>query len=312
MDFKKAFQQKRFFFYDGPMETRIEYGTGIELDPEMSIFQMMNSKEDRFVLAKFYRADIEAVKPFNVPIILNAPTFRASAEHFKRLEMPDEEEYAYAVNQACIKYVKTIRHEYPDYLENIFITAPIGPKFAGFTPDLSHDLAAEIAYHQVQINTVAQLGVDLISIAAMPGEVECMGAAIAASQTDCEYTVGFVIDKDGNLLDGTPISRMIGEIDRMTKRKPLGYIIACTHPSVAMEALKSEKPDYLRIIGIKANGSCKSPKELLKLNSAACDSPDAFADSIVKLGKPRGFKLYGGCCGTDSTHLEALVKKLTS
>ena len=310
MDFKQAFQKKRFFFFDGPMETRVEYETSTELDPEMSIFQMMNSKQDRFALAKFYRNDIEAVKPFNVPIILTAPTFRASAEHFKRLEMPDDEEYGYAVNQACIKYVKTIQHEYPDYLDNIFITAPIGPKFAGFTPDGSHDLSAEIAYQETQIKAVADIGVDLITIAAMPGEVECMGAAIAAGQTDCEYIVGFVIDKDGNLLDGTPMSRMIGEIDRMTKRKPLGYRIDCTHPSVAAEALKLEKPEFLRIIGIKANGSCKAPKELLELDSPDCDSPEAFADGLVKLGKPRGFKIYGGCCGTDSSHLEELVKRL--
>ncbi|WP_298621885.1 hypothetical protein [uncultured Legionella sp.] len=88
MIFSDVFQSQPFFFYDGPMETRIEFGTNIKIDKEMSIFMLMNTQEGRDALAKLYRTDIQTALSFRQPIILNAPVFRASKEHCKRSNIP--------------------------------------------------------------------------------------------------------------------------------------------------------------------------------------------------------------------------------
>ncbi|TNF69059.1 MAG: hypothetical protein EP298_04880 [Gammaproteobacteria bacterium] len=301
-----------YIFYDGPMETRVEYGWNLPLDKEMSIFRLLETQKGKDALRELYRRDIEVAISANVPIILNAPTFRASKEHCQRLALQDDLAYINLINQKCIDFVRSISSEYKDFAEKIVITAPIGPKFAGFTPDKITDLEAEINYHSEQINAVVTAGVDLISIAAMPGGVECIGAAIAASQTNCDYSVGFVLNKEGALLDGMSINQLIDEIENATNRKPIGYIIGCTHPSVAKVVL-SENPKLAGyIIGIKANGSSKPPEALLKLTSPEADSPCDFADDIYQLQNYAKLKIIGGCCGTDAQHLKALIDRFVS
>jgi len=311
MKFKNVLQENALLFFNPPMETRIKYGTNLKLDKEMSIFLLADTQEGRDALAKLYRMDIDVAIGLKVPIILSAPTFHGSKEHCKRLGIPEDSKAVFDINKRSIDLVKSIRDEYPEHVDDIVITAPIGPKFAGSTPDQMADLQAEIHYHKDQIDSVAKIGVDFISIAAMPGATEATGAAIAASQTDTDYTVGFVLTEHGTLLDEMPLDDVIREIDQATEQhQPLGYIISCTHPSVAKSALENNKPEYSRIIGIKANGSAKPRKELLKLEKPEADDPKLFAHELLHLGSPRGFKLYGGCCGTDHSHLKSIIEAL--
>ena len=312
MLFKTLLAKNECVFFDGPMETRIEYGTDLKLDKEMSIFLLVETHKGQDALKALYRTDIDMAMSFKVPIILNAPTFRASKEHCKRLHLPSDKKAIFDINKNCIDLVKSVRNEYSYYSDNIVITAPVGPKYAGFTPDNIKDLDTEINYHKDQINSVAEIGVDLISIAAMPGSLEAIGSAIVASKTVTDYTVGFVLTKEGTLLDKTPLDTVIREIDKITKHQPLGYIISCTHPSIAEKALSENKPEYHRIIGIKANGSAKPPKELLTLKKPEADNPKQFAKALRRLGVPRKFKMYGGCCGTDHSHLKVMIKLLRS
>lgn len=296
---------------DAPMETRIEYGTDIKLDPEMSIFTLADKADGRAALAALYREDIDTLKPYNLPIILNAPAFRASKEHCQRLGLPATDEYIEQINQACLDLIAEVQQGYADYKENIILTVPIGPKYAGFTPDQITDLVQEIDYHSQQINAVAHMEADFISIPVMPGGLEAIGAAIAASRQSLPYTAGFAMNKEGCLLDGMPIREVIDRIETETvSHPPVGYFIGCTHPSIAAQGLSHDCPEFHKIIGIKANGSSMAPKELLKLDKPVADDPSQFAEELLALGKPRGFKIYSGCCGTDSRHLKALAELL--
>ena len=309
--FNQLLNDNHALLTDGPMETRIEYGTNIELDKEISIFLLAETTEGRTALNKLYTEDINSVKPYKIPIILNAPLFRASAEHCRRLHLPTTDTNILQINKAGIDLVKSIQNDFQDYANNIIITAPVGPKYAGFSPDYQSNIKSEIEYHSQQIACIDKCGVDVISIAVMPSGTEAIGAAIAASQSSTPYTVGFAIRADGCLLDGMPAHTVIEQIeDETNSNPPIGYIIGCTHPSIAAQALKKEHHSYDKIIGIKANGSCKPPKELLELKQPLADPPEQFASELLNLGEPRGFKIYGGCCGTDSTHLAALTRQI--
>ena len=54
--------------------------------------------------------------------------------------------------------------------------------------------------------------------------------------------------------------------------------------------------------------SSLSPAELMALDHAAADEPDTFARQLLDLGRSRNFRVYGGCCGTDTAHLESLCR----
>ena len=60
MDFLSYLAAGGRIVYDGPMETRIEYGTDLKLDKEMSIFALCDTEPGRQALTALYRRDIEA------------------------------------------------------------------------------------------------------------------------------------------------------------------------------------------------------------------------------------------------------------
>lgn len=310
MDFVTAFNKKPCFLYDGPMETRIEFDTNLKLDNEMSIFTLIFSEEGKSALRKLYSEDIAIAEQYNLPIIINAPTYRANPAHCKRLGFDlDEIE---KINLKCVQFAKEIRQSFPDYKDNIFVTAPIGPKLSGYAPDYESDIAYMTRFYAVQADALAKAKVDIISIAAMTGFIEALGSAEATANAGVPYSVGLVLTPEGTLLDGTPIGETIQKIDNRTKIAPNFYVISCTHPKTAMAALKDSSKYIHRIKGIKANGSDKPPKELAKLDHPVADDPQLFAKEVVALGNQFHLKVYGGCCGTDSRHLAAIAKELTT
>lgn len=308
--FLNVLAQQPFMLYDGPMETRIQFGTSIKLKNPTSIFALMFSAEGKAALQNLYEQDILSVKPYQAAIILNAPTYRASRAHIEQMGYFDADAVA-NINKECIRFVTDIRTEFADYAKKIFVTAPIGPEKTEYLPELNFTIEQAMHYHEPQANAIAATAVDLISIAAMPGAIEIIGCAKAVAKTGLPYSVGVILTPEGTLLDGHPFAALIEEIDNSVIPKPNFYIISCTHPAIAAQALRDEKPQYKRILGIKANGSSKPPEELLTLQKAEADEPDLFADELIALGEKHHFKIYGGCCGTDTRHLAALARKLS-
>lgn len=305
------FASPEAWVYDGPMETRIEYETELKLDREMSIFALCDSAAGRRALTALYRRDAEVALGHGRTIVLNAPTYRASPAHAERMGYREPGAVA-NINNACLKLVDAVRQEFGPQSEQIVVTAPVGPKHAGYHPGLDFDLSAAEAYHSVQAAALADGEVDYISIAAMPGAVEAHGAALAVAQTGLPYTVGFILGPDAQLLDGAAPEALIEAIDATAPYPPLFYVLACTHASVCRRLLDRDHPTLGRIQGIKANGSSIAPDELLALDHAVADPPDRFSADLLSLGRERGFRIYGGCCGTDTAHLNSLCRQLNA
>jgi homocysteine S-methyltransferase len=301
------FLPNQVYVYDGPMETRIEYGTDLKLDKEMSIFALVDSPGGRQALAGLYWADVKAAKPHGVPIILNAPTYRCSPAHAERMGYSTSD--LPRLNKACLDLVQEIRDEFAGQVE-VLLTAPVGPKHAGYHPGLEFTVDMATEYHQAQAEALKDLPqLDLISVAAMPGMVEAYGAARAVAATGKPYTIGFILDREGNVLDGTPVRDLIATIDENVRPAPLFYVIGCTHVSVARALFQRE--DLPRIQAIKANGSSLGPEELLALDHPAADDPELFAAELVALGRSRAFRILGGCCGTDTRHVDSLCREIS-
>lgn len=297
--------ENQTYVYDGPMETRIEYGSDLKLDKEMSIFALVDDTQGREALAALYRADVQAAQTYGVPIILNAPTYRCSPAHAERMGYSKDD--LPRLNKACVELIQAIRDEFPH--GEVLLTAPVGPKHAGYHPGLEFTVELATEYHRAQADALSSLPLDLISVAAMPGVVEAYGAARAVAPLGIPYTVGFILNHEGDVLDGTPVRDLIATIDNSVEPKPLFYVIGCTHVSVARSLF--EREDLSRIQAIKANGSSLSPEALLALDHPAADEPDLFATELLSLGTPRRFRIYGGCCGTDTRHVASLCREIS-
>lgn len=306
MSFINFINNENIIITDGPMETRIIYNTDIPMDRDGSMFRLIFSPAERERLADFYREDLNIVSKFQQAIILNAPTTRASESRVAALGF--DPEHTAQINVECVEMLRDIRREYPHMKNKIMINGPVGPKYDAYDP--SGTLTAHQArdYHTPQIHGLIEGGVDLVSGVVFPGVEEALGVAQACSDFDFPYSIGFVLTREGKLLDGIHISDAIKKIDTEAGKKPVYYMIICTHTSVIKQALSPYQDIYSRIYGVKANGSGKSPEELAKLNKPEADSPAEFAMNLLALHQSLGFKIIGGCCGTDSSHIEALCK----
>jgi homocysteine S-methyltransferase len=306
MSFINFLNKEEIIITDGPMETRVIYNTDIPIDRDGSIFRLVFSAPEREILADFYRQDLDIASKYKQAILLNAPTTRASEERIATLGF--DPEHTARINSDCVNMVREIRQEYPDLVDKIMINGPVGPKYDAYNPDGALTAHKSRDYHTPQIHGLIEGGVDLVSGVVFPSVEEALGVAQACSDFNFPYSIGFVLTRAGKLLDGTHLADAIQRIDSEAGRKPLYYMIICTHSSIAQQALTPHKEIYKRIYGIKANGSGKTPEELAKSDKPEADPPEDFAKNLMALHEAFGFKIIGGCCGTDSRHVEALCK----
>ena len=138
--------------------------------------------------------------------------------------------------------------------------------------------------------------------------------ARAMENTELPYIISFTIQKDGRLIDGTTISDAICYIDDVTNRNPVCYMTNCVHPSIVYEALSQtfneNETVRNRFRGIQANTSPLSYAELDGCEDLKCTEPELLAQEIKKLSLKGRFTIFGGCCGTDCRHMEAIAKEI--
>jgi S-methylmethionine-dependent homocysteine/selenocysteine methylase len=167
-----------------------------------------------------------------------------------------------------------------------------------------------------QIETLVEAGVDLLFAPTFPSASEPYGVAKAMAASSLPYVVSPIIRPNGKLLDGIFLSEMISYIDQAVSPKPAYYMISCVHPSVCCRALllqsQKSREQVERIRGIKSNTSSRTPEELASFHKLDAADPETFANELVGLRREFGFRILGGCCGTDNRHINSLAEKLFS
>lgn len=74
------------------------------------------------------------------------------------------------------------------------------------------------------------------------------------------------------------------------------------HPAILKE----------RLIGIQANTFWKPHHELDGATALQGAAPEPFTNELVDLHHRFGMRIWGGCCGTNQHHIEAVAKRLGS
>ena len=166
-------------------------------------------------------------------------------------------------------------------------------------------------YHNAQIESFSKANANMVSAFTMNYVNEALGIVRAAKNNSIDVVISFTVELDGALPSGELLKNAILEIDKQTGSYPLYYMINCAHPSHFYKTLDSNEEWKKRIKGIRANASCKSHAELDESTELDVGDKNELADWFLKLKKrlPE-LKVYGGCCGTDSTHMKLLCEHL--
>jgi S-methylmethionine-dependent homocysteine/selenocysteine methylase len=290
---------------DGGLETVLLYDEGIDL-PEFAAFPLVDSDDGRAALRRYYTSFLELARDRDVPLVLSAPTWRASPD-WGRLLGYEGVELA-AVNRRAVEFLVDLRDEVlePQARDGVVIEACVGPRSDAYRPTLLMDEAEAERYHTSQLRALAEAGCPQVSAMTLTYPEEAIGIARAATDAGLPVVLGFTVETDGRLASGASIEEAIVTVDAATDGVAQSFMINCAHPTHFAAAL----PDgdaRRRIRGLRANASTRSHAELDEAEELDSGDPADLAQRYVALRDhlPE-LEVVGGCCGTDIRHVTAI------
>jgi homocysteine S-methyltransferase len=254
------------------------------------------------VLEQVMRSYIDVGVSLHRPVVFTTATWRANRDRIHSSAFSDR-----AVNEDNAQFCLSIRDSYANTGLPILLSGNTGPKGDAYKPDESPDLDESRSFHSFQIEALASGGVDFLQASTIPALPEALGIALEMSDTGLPYVISFIVNKFGQLLDGTLLRDAIYHIDDHVGDAPARYAVNCVHPTVLNLALDNNAGIESRIIGFNGNTSTRSVDELDGLEELDTEDPEAFALANKQLIDKHGIRIVGGCCGTNPAHISAIA-----
>ena len=296
------------YLTDGGLETTLIFQHGIDL-PHFAAFDLLNKPQFHHVLEGYYRNYLELAKKYSLGFILESATWRANPDWGYRLGYTEGE--LMDVNLMAIRQLQLLKEEYRKDVPEILISGCIGPRYDGYEVGAKMNEREAQQYHEMQISAFKKAQADMVSALTINYVAEALGIVRAARANEIPAVVSFTVETDGVLPGGESLEEAIERVDAETDAYPLYYMINCAHPTHFVHQLKKGKAWASRIKGIRANASCKSHAELDEATELDIGNKTELANWYASInGLLPGLKVFGGCCGTDETHMEAICSQI--
>lgn len=156
----------------------------------------------------------------------------------------------------------------------------------------------------------AEGSADLVTALSLSSSQEAIGIVRAASSAGLPVAISFTVWNDRRLGGGETLREAIETVDDATGSAAAYFMINCSHPVDFGPALEDE--DWVtRVGGFRANAS-KEEHSILSLTDHLDEgNPDELAGQYAQLrSRFPHMNVFGGCCGTDLTHLHKISTAL--
>lgn len=305
MDLETCFQRTPTLLMEGALGERLKREYAIKFDPNVAMASLVYNDIGRKALIDLWNQYKQVAETYKVPFLATTPTRRANKELVLRAG------YTENIIEANMNLLKQIEQ---DSTTPMFIGGLMGCKGDAYRATDVLDVDAAREFHFWQADLFCKAGADFLYAGIMPAMSEAIGIAQAMEKTGLPYIISFMIKKNGRLIDGTTINDAIEQIDKSVEKKPICYMTNCVHPLILREALSYEfnKTQVIknRFKGIQANTSNLAPEELDGSFVLKCSDPSVLAENIMELKNIIELKICGGCCGTNTLHIEEIAKRL--
>ena len=306
MQFERFLKSGTFALSEGSIYERLRRHPAIEFDPYLAHATLIYNDDSALILEQVHREYLDVGQHHNLAMFALTDTWRANQELIHQSKF-----HGHKVNQDNAHFLAKIRDSYGLTATPIFIGGQIGPRGDAYSPKEALPSAEAEGFHTPQLETLAEVQVDFLYAATLPALSEAEGIARAMAKTGLPYILSFIIRRDGTLLDGTLLAQAIETIDHTTPKPPTGYGINCVYPTVFCEGLTALEKDSSslsqRILSFQANTSTKEPEELDGLSELETEKPETLAELMVAAYQQFHTPFFGGCCGTDTRHIECLA-----
>jgi S-methylmethionine-dependent homocysteine/selenocysteine methylase len=285
---------------EAAISERLSRYPGITMDPLLFNTPLIFDTFASQTMIEIYTQYRNIALAANLPFFFCAPTWRVNPE---RVEAGGFDKN---LNRQAVEFAIQLKERWQDESSPVFAGALLGPKNDCYTPAETLPEEEAVAFHAWQVNELVETGTDYLLVQGMPAVSETLGFAKLMSDSGVPYILSFVINKLGQVLDGTPLVEAVQQIDDAVKTPPVGYMVNCVYPTF-IQAERQPTELFERLIGIQANASSKSHDELDGSLETIRDDINDWTREMLKLNHEFGVKILGGCCGTDDTYLRSLV-----
>lgn len=298
------FKPQTLYCTDGGIETDLLFNHKMEL-PDFSIFPLLQ-KEDTFSFFRRYWINyLEIASSHKCAMLLETPTWRASKDWINKFGISESE--FHKINEKLVSTMKEVSKEYP----NTVLGGNIGPRGDGYSASNKMTTEESRSYHAWQIGSLAKSGVQIIAFLTANYKEEALGVALACKDLGIPVIISYTVETNGKLPTDDSLEEAISFVEEGSGSYPLFYGINCAHPSHFMATLKHSTKLTQMIRLVRANSSKKSHQELDEATELDVGDKDELSDLYKELKNllPR-LQIVGGCCGTDSTHIELILEKI--
>ena len=307
MNLSNLLKSSQLILTEGSMYDRLKRAAGDLFDPYLIHLGLLFSEPGRETIAKVYLEYIQAAHDFNFPVIILSPTWRANEENIQHSPTKEKNPNALGVD-----FLIKLRQKIPASSPAVLVGGTFGPKGDCYLPEQAPSTEEALKFHAPQIEKLAATKADFLFGSTLPSFKEAKAQAKLISETNKAYILSFIVNSDGQLLDGTELHQAADEIDQSTNNPPTCYTVNCVHPNIFAQGfrkqLKKMPPLKTRVIGIQGNTSPRPAEQLLDLTNLETESPPVFAQHSLALHQEFNTKIIGGCCGTNTTHIQAIAK----
>ncbi|MEP7737526.1 homocysteine S-methyltransferase family protein [Nocardioides sp. 31GB23] len=291
----------RRYVSDGGLETDLIFNRGVDL-PQFASFPLVEDEAGRQHLRDYYGQYAAVARRAARGLTLETPTWRASHDWGATLGY-DDAALARA-NRAAVALMQELRSSYDD-VEDVRIIGAVGPRGDGYVAREAMTAAEAAQFHLPQVEAFAEAGVDVVGAYTMTTAAEGLGVARAARRAGLPVLVGFTVETDGRLPDGSTLREAITLLEEEGAAD--GFIVNCAHPTHIAPGLQ-EGEWLARVVQVNPNASTLSHAELDDAEHLDPGDLPLLTSSYAALrDRLPGLAIVGGCCGTDARHVAALV-----
>lgn len=291
---------------DAGLETVMIFLEGLDL-PLFAAFRLLEDATGQGALTRYFDHFLALARAGGTGFILDTATWRANMGWAGAMGM--DRAAIEAANRRAVEFAKTYRARHETEALPILINGVVGPAGDGYRVDqaLTADAADEL--HDVQVQSLATAGVDMISAITMTYPAQAIGIARAAARHGLPHVLSFTVETDGHLPNGQALHDALTQTETETGGSAHFYMVNCAHPSHFARDLAGPMLD--RIGGIRANASRLSHAELDESTTLDDGDPVEFGHFYAAFARHLpNLRLVGGCCGSDHRHVGEACRHL--
>jgi homocysteine S-methyltransferase len=296
------------YLTEGGQETELMYKHGHEL-PEFAMYPLLDDDDAVADLTDMYTRYLEIAARHGFVALMGGLDYRASPDWAGKLGISDDGLAEYQLRS--IAFLREVARPFADRVPEVLVAGVVGPRGDAYGQDRTITAEEAEDYHSVQVATLRDAGVDLVSAMTFNSPAEAVGVSRAVAAAGLPLSMSFLVDRAGRVLTGPTMAETVAHVDEQAgDARPDFYGINCSHPE-EFEAALTPGPWLQRLRSLRPNASKAEKQALCQIGHLEAGEPEVLgAEMAALVERLPAVDVVGGCCGTWDDHLGAMAQEL--